>query len=212
MGPKADVIFAASQGSRTDVVALLEYSKTHTDALCWAEFPGLMARSYRAVTARRAACVGAQRVRPNVTVYFGPTGVGKSHRCMMEASGGANGIFGETEFYSMVTPSSDKCVPWIDRYMGEENVVIEDFDGTIQFRILLRMLDQYQNMMQVKGGMVHFCPKHIWISSNKHPRDWYPTEAYEGGPLERRLEKDATGKIVELTTVWSEAVLAALME
>ncbi len=96
----------------------------------------------------------------------------------------------------MMTPSSPSSTPWVDGYWGQEDVVIEDFSGQIHYRILLRMLDQYPNLMQVKGSSVNFCPKRIYITSNDHPSDWYPSENYDEGPLKRRLEADGTGHLI----------------
>lgn len=191
-----------TQGARRDITELITYSKTHTELECWNEFPSLMARQYGAIRRYREVSAGTQRIRPKVMVLWGPTGTGKSYKAMMLASGGENGVFGDRDFFSMLTPSSVGSTPWVDGYDGQEWCVIEDFSGEINYRILLRMLDQYPNKMQVKGGMVEFKPVNIIISSNKHPSEWYPTESYIGGPLERRLEKDGTGMVREMTKVW----------
>ncbi len=194
------------QGRRTDIIALVEYSKTHTERECWEEYPSLMIRSYKAMARFQAIMRPKQHQRPNVHVFYGPTATGKSWACMFGASNGTNGVMGERDFYVMNTPSSAQQTPWVDGYSGEEDVVLEDFSGSINYRILLRMLDQYPNKMQIKGGMVEFAPVRIWISSNNHPRDWYPSEAYDGGPLKRRLEDDQTGHLMSKTVVWLDPI------
>lgn len=104
--------------------------------------------------------------------------------CQLGASDG-----GERDFYNMLTPANQKATVWMDGYNGEEDVVIEDYNGEINYRIFLRMLDKYANLMQVKGGTVQFSPKRIWISTNIAPRMWYPNVDihWEESPLRRRL-------------------------
>lgn len=187
------------QGARTDFAELMALSKTHTEAWLWEEEPNAMNKFWRSIQRAKAATVEKQTGMPKVSVYWGPTETGKSHMCWMQAMGAGD----NTEFYNMCTPTTAGSTPWLDGYEGEEDVIIEDFAGEINYRILLRMFDKYANKMQVKGGMVEFCPKRIWISSNKHPKDWYPAERYEGGPLERRLK--GKGCIIkEMKTKWVE--------
>lgn len=185
------------QGARADIAELMTYSACHTDAECWLEYPGLMPRAYRAVQARRAAMVQKQRRMPHVTVFYGKTETGKSHACHAKAAGE-----GEDAYYVMPTTVRGG-IPWIDGYMGEEKVVMEDFEGEIPYRSMLRMLDKYPHKMQTKGGFVEFSPKHVLISSNLHPEKWYPKKTYMGGPLHRRLE-GKFGRIIHLTKVWKE--------
>ncbi len=182
------------QGARVDILEVLEFSKHHTVAQLWDTYPTFMFQYAKRVKGYKADIVPKMKLPPITTVYYGPTGTGKSHTCMTKA----RGPDGTRSVYVMLTPTSTSATPWLDGYQGEEDVILEDFDGTIHYRILLRMLDKYEMPMQVKGGMVQWCPKRFWISSNKHPKFWYPTEKWEGGPLERRLVTAATGNIVEL--------------
>lgn len=162
-----------------------------------------MTQSFRAVKAMREAMVEAQFTRPTVRVFYGATGTGKSFRCRKEAR------LNPGRTYYMPTPKKGG-IPWINGYTGQETVILEDFAGSIDYRVLLRMLDEYENPMQTKGGMVQFCPKLIIISSNLHPSLWYPENEWGGGPLHRRLEVDRTGTITELTIVWDETMVPTL--
>lgn len=201
------------QGARVDIAVLMEYAKQHTVSQCWQEHPVAMFRYHHAVKAFKWDTMKGQVDQPQVTILWGPTGTGKSYRALMEATESGdkqNGTLGDHEYFSMVTPTAVGSTPWMDGYSGEKHVIIEDFDGTIQYRILLRMLDRYRNLMQIKGGAVQFAPNHIWITSNKHPSVWYPTELYEDGPLQRRLEKDNTGNIIHMTHVWKGGITNAL--
>ena len=93
-------------------------------------------------------------------VYWGPTGTGKTHRSWQEA--------GEQAF---IKSSSNK---WWDGYQGQENVIIDEFDGQIGITHLLRWLDKYPCSVEVKGGTIPLRATNFWITSNKPLEQWYP--------------------------------------
>lgn len=68
----------------------------------------------------------------------------------------------------------DPRTKWWDGYMGQENVIIDEFRGTIDITHLLRWLDKYPVRVEVKGGSVPLCARRFWITSNLDPRMWYP--------------------------------------
>ncbi len=188
-----------SPGTRTDILKVMEYSKTHTVRQCWDEFPLFMFRMESRIVKFKTVMAPRQNLRPTVEVRYGPTGTGKSHTTAIAAE--AKAIKNDWEIYIMPTPTNASRVPWVDGYMGHEIVIIEDFDGSMNYRILLRVLDQYPMQMEVKGAFVQWCPKMIYFTSNKHPREWYPAEGYEDGPLERRLND---GTIIKMEDVYIE--------
>ena len=113
-------------------------------------------------------------IEKQVDVYWGSTGTGKSRRAWSEA--------GFTAF-----PKDPNTKFW-DGYNGHEFVVIDEYRGNISISNLLRWFDRYPVCVEVKGGAIVFRATRIWITSNLHPRDWYPTldsETYQA--LERRL-------------------------
>lgn len=95
-----------------------------------------------------------------VTVYWGPTGVGKSHLAWEKA-----GI----EAY----PKDPRTKFW-DGYQGQENVVMDEFRGDIDISHMLRWLDKYPVIVEQKFGATSFKAKNFFITSNLDPRDWYP--------------------------------------
>lgn len=95
-----------------------------------------------------------------VQVYVGPTGVGKSRRAWDEASFQAYPKDPNTKFW--------------DGYQGQPNVVIDEFRGKIDISNILRWTDRYPVAVETKGSGVVFSASKIWITSNLHPRDWYP--------------------------------------
>lgn len=108
------------------------------------------------------------------TVYYGPPGTGKSRRACHEAG---------VDAYYVAPPEGGKL--WFDGYEGQENVVIDEFDGHFCKKTWLnRLLDRYPMRVPVKGSTVPFLAKKIWITTNKEPVSWYKDGL---GPLHRRL-------------------------
>ena len=88
----------------------------------------------------------------------------------------------------MVTPSSTSVQPWVDGYFGHEIVILDDYKGTINFQVLMQMLDRYPMKMPIKGGFVEWCPRKVIITSNTDPLLWYlDINQYEGEAFARRI-------------------------
>jgi len=108
------------------------------------------------------------------SVFWGPTGTGKSRRAWEEAS---------LEAY----PKGPKSKFW-DGYRGHEHVVMDEFRGDIDIAYLLIWLDRYPVIVEVKGSSVVLRAKRVWITSNLDPREWYPNvDAETKQALYRRL-------------------------
>jgi len=95
-----------------------------------------------------------------IFVYVGPTGTGKSHRAWTEATFDA-------------FPKDPRTKFW-DGYQGQEHVVIDEFRGAIDISHMLRWLDKYPVIIEVKGSSAVLKAKKIWITSNLDPTLWYP--------------------------------------
>ena len=95
-----------------------------------------------------------------VYVFWGSTGTGKSRRAWDEATWDAY-------------PKDPNSKFW-DGYRGQENVVIDEFRGAISISHMLRWLDRYPTIVEVKGSSCVFNAKRIWITSNLGPEMWYP--------------------------------------
>lgn len=95
-----------------------------------------------------------------VYCFWGNTGLGKSRRAWDEAGLAAYPKDPRTKFW--------------DGYNGQENVVIDEFRGGIDVSHLLRWLDRYPVIVEVKGSSICLVAKGIWITSNISPNDWYP--------------------------------------
>jgi hypothetical protein len=107
-------------------------------------------------------------------VFWGLTGTGKSMRAWDEAG-------------LMAYPKDPRTKFWCG-YGSQEHVVIDEFRGGIDVSHMLRWLDRYPVIVEIKGASVVLRATHIWITSNIHPKAWYPLlddATYEA--LERRL-------------------------
>lgn len=114
-------------------------------------------------------------IERKVIVYWGSTGVGKSHRAWEQAGIDAYPKDPRTKFW--------------DGYRDHENVVIDEFRGDIDISHVLRWSDKYPVIVEVKGSSRVLKAKNIWITSNLHPDLWYPTlDPMTKQALLRRLE------------------------
>lgn len=116
--------------------------------------------------------IGIERV---CKVYWGPTGTGKSRAAWAEAGGNAF--------------PKDPCTKFWDGYRGQKHVVIDEFRGTIGISHMLRWLDRYPVIIEIKGSSTVLEASAFWITSNLSPDAWYPDADMETkAALRRRLE------------------------
>jgi hypothetical protein len=96
-----------------------------------------------------------------VHVFWGPTGTGKSRRAWDEAGLDAYPKDPRTKFW--------------DGYQSHAHVVVDEFRGDIDIAHMLRWLDRYPVLVEVKGSAVALKCTMVWITSNISPDAWYPT-------------------------------------
>ncbi len=95
------------------------------------------------------------RLPPKVYWLWGPTGSGKT-RYAVEQAGDEYWISNHSE--------------WFDGYWGQKCVIIDDLrSGTYKFSFLLRLLDRYPMMVQIKGGWEVWHPEVIYITAPERP-------------------------------------------
>lgn len=111
----------------------------------------------RRISSDHLCPVGMERV---CHVFWGRTGSGKSRDAWTAAG---------LDSY----PKDPNSKFW-DGYRSHEHVVIDEFRGGIAINHLLRWLDRYPCIVEVKGSSVALCARVIWITSNLDPRSWYP--------------------------------------
>lgn len=146
-----------NRASRTDWDAVYEAARSGS----LGDIPSdVRVRCYHQL--RRIASDSAQPValRRTATVYWGPTEVGKSHRAEEEAG---PGYF-----------PKDPDTKWFGGYRGQSAAVIDEFRGAIPVTHLLRWFDRYPLLVEDKGIWVPMLVERWYITSNVHPREWYP--------------------------------------
>lgn len=129
--------------------------------------------------------------KTEVTILYGDTGTGK------------------TATIEQAYPASDNVYwfahqlngKWWDGYEGQETVVLDEFYGWLQHSFMLRAMDRYQLDAEIKGGFTNFAPKRMFITSNKHPKQWYK-EKCDWPQFERRVEN-----IIHLANVNGNTVM-----
>ncbi len=137
--------------------------------------PSIRIQHYRTLRTIRADFAEPVAFERKVIVFHGPTGTGKSRRAWDEASWSAY-------------PKDPRSKFW-DGYRDQKHVVFDEFRGGIDIAHLLRWFDRYPVLVEIKGASTCLVAEKIWITSNLHPKDWYPDLDYTTyQALERRLE------------------------
>lgn len=161
------------QGRRSDMADVADLCRSggrETDVL--EQFPAQYLRYHGGI--RRAIQIASPgrdgSVPCMVSIYYGPTGTGKTRR--------AYRLY--PSLYAK--PAGTK---WWDGYAGETVVLIDDFNGKGQEHITywLRVCDRYPLQVETKGGYVALAATHIIFTSNQHPDLWW----YDNTDSEHRL-------------------------
>lgn len=154
----------AGQGKRTDLQEAIEIFQEGGFTALREQKPSTYIRYIKGF--REYALHTAQPVErrpPEVWLLFGPPGCGKTR------------TFHEAEHPSKISiPTGGGC--WVDGYEDHEAVLFDDFAGRMsnwRLDTLLQALDRWPVNLPVKGGHVRWVPKHIYITTNIHPREWY---------------------------------------
>ncbi|AXH74080.1 MAG: putative viral replication protein [Circoviridae sp.] len=152
----------SNQGSRTDIQvvadALLDGCSLRDVAM---DFPVQFIKFHKGISAFKSVTVGCRSSVPEVQVFYGLTGTGKSMRAR--------------EWLPNAYVWHPQQGQWFDGYQGEECVIFEEFRGQLPFGMLLCLLDRYDCKVQYKGGMIEFAATKIAITSPLHPSEWFWT-------------------------------------
>lgn len=95
----------------------------------------------------------------DVTVKIGPTGCGKTQ-----------GVYRDERDVYAKAPNTK----WWDGYRGQQVVLIDEFRGGIPIEDMLRILDRYPYLCEIKGGHLNLVATKFYICSNTEPKDWWP--------------------------------------
>lgn len=60
-----------------------------------------------------------------------------------------------------------------DGYDGEDAIIIDDFEGQLKYKHLLKILDGHQLRVNVKGGHRYARWTRVFITTNEEASGWY---------------------------------------
>lgn len=153
-----------SQGKRTDLDDVANYVKSGKNLKEVAEtYPVQFIKFHKGIAALINQTSPKREWVMDVNVYTGSTGTGKT-RAAYDATNDP-----------YVKPAGD----WWDGYVGQEDVIIDDFACDMPITQLLRVLDRYPLKVPIKGGFVEFVAKAVYITSNIPYEEWYPNARAE---------------------------------
>lgn len=154
---------AKGQGRRSDLDSLVEAIKNENDVRSTMEaMPATYSRHMRFAEALRSKVErdNSKEFRHvTTTVLYGASGTGKT-RYVHEH---------EPDLF-WVHP--DDSFPF-DGYDGEAAIAFDDFYGNVKHHEMLRILDGYQYLCNVKGGHRYARWTRVYITSNAKPEEWY---------------------------------------
>lgn len=166
----------ASQGSRTDLEAPIDFivkTPTCTDLDLAENFPVAYVKFNRGLkdfknTLKRKH----ERLDRDITVsiFYGEGGTGKTSFAITLCK--RLGIS-----YYILSPPDDRNVWWQD-YDGEKAIILDDFYGWIKPHVLYRVCDRNPLKLNQKGTSAMADYDYVFITSNKHPKDWYKPEVF----------------------------------
>lgn len=149
----------AGQGSRSDLTAAVTSLRNGGLKRLADEHPDLLVR-YPSGFAR-LTCFLPPPPRPlhNVTLLYGPTGIGKTRWAMDK--------FGDDIY------KHEPYSHWFDGYFGQRCFLLDEFDGWLKLSYFLSFLDRYPHRLQIKNGFQWLTSSEICITANVHPFLWY---------------------------------------
>lgn len=153
-----------SQGRRTDLeevaklitggALLSTVAVTHPKEV--AQYPrGL--KLLESITISKQPLMGREQLE--VLVYYGESRTGKTYDAVEEM------------------PDAfiwRKPFKWWDHYNQETELIIDEYDGSLNICMLLGVLDRYKFPIEVKGDTTYANWTKVIITSNIDPRDWHP--------------------------------------
>lgn len=172
-GARSDLLLAKDEIDKgTEVESLLE-SDAHFQVMSRHE---AFLHKYQAYKKRRR-----EFSKPEVHVWYGPAGKGKSRA--------ARAAIGDQPFHRQAAAMGK----WFDGYAGHDIVWFDEYRSHFTFGTFNELLDGYDGyQVEVKGSRVYWSPKVIYITSPKHPRDWYPNLLANDGDIDQLLRRITT--------------------
>ncbi len=167
---------ALRQGQRTDIEECASMIKSGVSLKRIAEDqPAMYVKFHKGFNALKSILIEPRTEKPEVIVYYGSTGTGKTRRAYEEL----------TDFWEW----SPQMGEWFDGYEGQSQALFDEFRGQMKFGFVLKLLDRYRCRVQVKGGSCEFRATKIIFTSPKHPDMWYSNDGCDKiSQLMRRID------------------------
>ena len=161
---------SVGQGARTDITELSKKIRDGEITLeeCMFDYPELYVKYSRSLEKMFNAVMKPRDKLPEVFWRYGLAGTGKTRYCI------------EKHPSHYVKDGT----PWWDNYTQQEAIIIDDFDNSIPYRTLLRILDRYVYQGQVKGSYVQINSPFIYITC-EHPPEYY----WQGNELQQVMRR-----------------------
>ena len=164
----------SAQGARMDLTPACEMIQGNAPLRRVAEeHPETFVKFHKGLLALKHILIEPRDEVPEVRVYYGTTGSGKSYL--------ARRWLGDYKADEAPWVWHPQCEKWFDGYEGEKKVIFEEFRGQIPFGMLLSLTDRYDCKVQYKGGMTEFAANKICFTSPVHPKYWYKLEDMQAG-------------------------------
>lgn len=175
---------AVSQGERCDLDLLYDKMKTGCSSCELLECnPSTYIKFHKGIEKAKSLLDkklrSARRLKllDNIIVIKGKAGTGKT-RMVLDKHGDENVYILESK------AKKDKL--WFDGYDGEKVLLIDEFNGWIDYAKLLRILDVYKLRIPVKGGHTWAFWEYVYFTTNTNGGNWYYRISEN---LKRRIRK-----------------------
>jgi len=151
-------------GRRTDLDAVAERVR-RPGGLDWVvnNVPAMYIKYHRGIHALRNHFIGVRdpATPPDVRVYHGPSGAGKTRA-----------VYDEQKHLGIYQKDGSK---WWDGYDGQGCILMDDWAGSdaVPPTELLKILDRYPHRVETKGGYVVLGPAIIILTSMISHEEWY---------------------------------------
>lgn len=158
---------AKNQGDRTDIDTACKLAIENK----WDEIEdSTYVKYYKGLHKLAALKQKPAERKVDVACFWGNTGKGKSHLANQEMP------------QAYWKPSG----VWWDGYMGQKDIIIDDFEPDVDCSVFLRWIDKWPLQVPIKGGFVTLQAERIIITTHFNPEELYPNRKEE---VMRRIKK-----------------------